>query len=381
MASLMFIASSTNDTAPYDFTWWSLPQLALGLVPIALRRVNMLAAVSLLIVATAFSAFTSWDFIAADGTAYLILTYTAAVHLTPRWSIVTGLIVWITATAWIFVVNGFWDPTSSAYAMVAVNWAMGITSYFIGWIVRYRKQRLHELTERTHIAEATQAALAEQAVGDERRRIARELHDVVAHHLAVIGVMAEGARRSFDSQPDKSKEALDTVSETAREALNQMRSLLTVLRSSEEPETQPLPTLDSIRSLVAQNREAGLPLKYTVKGDYFDLHQGASLAVYRIVQEALTNIIKHVGHNAQSEVILSYEPQQLSVRIINDVGDGAHSPQRAGGHGIIGMRERAHLYGGTLSAEVDDHGGFAVTATFPRAHAQDPATLAKAEQL
>ncbi|MFC4337546.1 sensor histidine kinase [Salininema proteolyticum] len=377
--AFVYVAAQNSDGA-LQFNNWTYLLVALGQSPIALRRVNLWAAVALLVVTTALAAFSPWPEIGAGGYPFLVLTYTAAAHLAPKRSLAASAVVWAAATVWILVEFQDW---SGLVGMLAVNYAMALTSYFIGWVVRSRKLRLIELSERASVAEATQEALASQAVGDERRRIARELHDVVAHHIAVIGVMAEGAKRTIDADPETAKGALDTIGDTSREALTQMRSLLTVLRTSEETETQPLPTLDSLRSLIAQTRDTGLPVTYTVRGDYFEIPYGVGLAVYRIVQEALTNIIKHAGYDAPAEVVLDYGSDRLTVVVVNQAPTPPvrRREQRPfgfqGGHGLIGMRERAQLYGGSLrNAELPD-GGYRVEARFPRSGSDRPVEIAR----
>nr|WP_277605714.1 sensor histidine kinase [Glycomyces sp. L485] len=241
--------------------------------------------------------------------------------------------------------------------------------------MRNRREKVEELSDRARIAEQSQEALAAQAVADEQRRIARELHDVVAHHISVIGVMSEGAKRVLRTDPDTAEEALTTVNQTARTALREMRDILTVLRQGQEDpgnaDLEPQPTVDSLRALVAQTKEAGLPVRYNVRGAEYPLPTGVSLAVYRIVQEALTNTIKHAGPKAKAGVVVDYGELQFSVSI-GDSGRGAPVMTGfSGGHGLIGMRERATLYGGTLQAGPQSGGGYLVEARFPKnAHLQ-----------
>src|SRR5690606_11832654 len=214
-------------------------------------------------------------------------------------------------------------------------------------------------------AEANQRALAEQAVADERRRIARELHDVVAHHVSVMGVLATGARRVLTRDPAAADEALTTIEETGRTALREMRRLLTVLRTEAEPaaELAPQPGLAGIEALVEQIREAGLPVTLRINGDEAPLDPGVALTVYRIVQEALTNTLKHAGE-ATARVRLDVDGSCLQLEV-SDTGRGPRPDGGRIGHGLLGMRERVALYGGTLRTGPRPGGGFRVSARIP----------------
>jgi signal transduction histidine kinase len=213
---------------------------------------------------------------------------------------------------------------------------------------------------------ANERALSSNAVADERRRIARELHDVVAHHISVIGVLSTGARRVLRRDPAAAEEALATIADTSRTTLREMRRLLDVLRSDEEPDAElaPQPGLAAIEALVEQVLQAGLPVRWEVLGEPVALEAGVALTVYRIVQEALTNALKHAG-TATARVSLSFEPAGLLVEVTDD-GRGPLPHFDAGvGHGLVGMRERVALYGGTLRTGHRPGGGFMVRAHIP----------------
>ncbi|MGW0768486.1 sensor histidine kinase [Streptomyces sp. NPDC002676] len=225
-------------------------------------------------------------------------------------------------------------------------------------------QRSAELTRRLR---AEQAERARQAVAEERGRIARELHDVVAHHMSVISVQAGLARFVFASDPAKARGALGTIADTSGEALEELRRMLQVLREEdpEAPERAPMPTLERLGELVDRVRAGGLPVELTVEGTARPLPPGVELCAYRVVQEALTNALKHAGR-ARARVELGYGTHDLTVRVTDD-GEGAiqaRVPTR-GGHGLIGMRERAKLYGGTISVGPRAEGGFEVHLTLP----------------
>ena len=202
---------------------------------------------------------------------------------------------------------------------------------------------------------------AQRAVDDERSRIARELHDVIAHSVSVMTVQAGAVRRLLKPDQEREREALLTVEETGRQALTEMRRLLGVLRQGDEKAAlAPQPGLATLDQLVAQVREAGLPVELRVEGEEIALPPGIDLSAYRIVQEALTNALKHAGP-ARAWVVVRYGADQVEVEVANDgVSNGG-----SGGYGLIGMRERAALYGGDLTAGPRDGGGFTISARLP----------------
>ncbi|MFF5447180.1 sensor histidine kinase [Streptomyces sp. NPDC012888] len=225
--------------------------------------------------------------------------------------------------------------------------------------------------------EATRVLLAERAVAEERRRIARELHDIVAHHITTMQLMAGGARANLAHDPGAAREALVTLEDSGRLALGEMRQLLDVLRAGEEPETAPpapQPGAGDLERIVAESRLAGMDTEFSVSGPPRPLPPTVGLTVFRVVQEALTNARKHAG-NAPSRVRLTYRPDEVAVEVRNECpGDGAgrRAPSRHGGYGLIGMRERVALHGGTLEAAHREDGGFLVAARLPVPAAAEP---------
>jgi signal transduction histidine kinase len=201
------------------------------------------------------------------------------------------------------------------------------------------------------------------AVAEERLRIARELHDVVAHAISVIVLQARGGRRSLAMDPDETRQALDTIEATGSEALAEMRRLLGMLRrDDEEIALAPQPSLRHLDSLASQVREAGLPVEVSIEGEPVELSPGVDVSAYRIVQEALTNALKHAGP-ATARVIVRYGDHHLELEIA-DTGVGANAGGEEG-HGLAGMRERVSLYGGNIDSGPRDGGGFAVKARLP----------------
>ena len=218
--------------------------------------------------------------------------------------------------------------------------------------------------ERVRIAEERarrSEELAERAVEDERNRIARELHDVIAHSVSVMTVQAGAVRRVLAPEQEREREALLTVEETGRQALTEMRRLLGVLRRSDEAAAlAPQPGLATLEHLVGQVREAGLPVAVTVEGEPIDLPPGVDLSAYRIVQEALTNALKHAGP-AHAWVCVRYGADQVEVEVAND----GRANGSGDGYGLIGMRERVALCGGDLTAGPRPGGGFTISARLP----------------
>jgi signal transduction histidine kinase len=217
---------------------------------------------------------------------------------------------------------------------------------------------------RAQIAERERDLVAREAVVEERARIARELHDVIAHHVSMIVLQAGAERRVLDSANDSTREVLETVERTGRSALTEMRRLLGMLRAETSEPLAPQPRLSDVPMLVTQLREAGLPVDLSVKGERRELPVGIELSAYRIVQEALTNALKHAG-DAKTSVNISYGADSLELEISDDGAGTAQPVTSGGGHGLVGMRERVALYGGRLDAGRQPGGGFAVRVLLP----------------
>ncbi|KDN77751.1 sensor histidine kinase [Streptomyces olindensis] len=246
-------------------------------------------------------------------------------------------------------------------------------AWVLGDSIRTRRAYFAQLEERAARLEKEREAQSKVAVAAERARIARELHDVVAHNVSVMVVQADGAAYVLDAAPDQAKKALETISSTGRQALAEMRRLLGVLRTGEHQEAGeyvPQPDVRQIEDLVEQCRGSGLPVDFKVEGTPRPLPSGVELTAYRIVQEALTNTRKHGGPNAGASVRLVYFDDGLGL-LVEDDGKGApHELYEEGGfdgqgHGLIGMRERVGMVGGTLDAGPRPGGGFRISALLP----------------
>lgn len=232
-----------------------------------------------------------------------------------------------------------------------------------GRALRYRREREGALERLAVDLDREQEEKAQAAVAEERIRIARELHDVVAHAISVIVLQARGGRRSLATDTRETRDALDTIEATGSAALAEMRRLLGMLRSDdEEIALAPQPSLRYLDALTRQVREAGLPVELSVEGDPVELPPGVDLSAYRIIQEALTNALKHAGP-ATARVVVRYGDNDLELEVADTgVGPGAGN---GAGHGLVGMRERVSLYGGKIEAGAQDGGGFAVRARLP----------------
>lgn len=240
------------------------------------------------------------------------------------------------------------------------------TSFFaiVGVVVMLLVRRVvGDRERRALLAERERDVLAREAVVEERARIARELHDVIAHHVSMI-VLQAGAERSVLGEENAStREVLETVEKSGRSALAEMRRLLEMLRGGEKEPLAPQPGLADVPTLISQLGEAGLLVELQVEGEACELPVGIELSAYRIVQEALTNALKHAG-DARARVNVRYGPDSLELEIADD---GAGEPSRApgGGHGLVGMRERVALYGGRFQANQAPGGGFVVRVALP----------------
>ncbi|WP_128433579.1 sensor histidine kinase [Streptomyces cyaneus] len=305
--------------------------------------------------------------------AFLVITYTVAVT-GARWASRLSLAVSLFAAP---LAQVRWpERDSSVLGTVALMIFMTVP-FVLAWVlgdsIRTRRAYYEQLEERATRLEKEREAQAKVAVAAERARIARELHDVVAHNVSVMVVQADGAAYVLDAAPDQAKKALETISSTGRQALAEMRRLLGVLRTGEHQEGGeyvPQPDVEQIDDLIQQCRTSGLPVDFKVEGTPRPLPSGVELTAYRIVQEALTNTRKHGGPNAGASVRLVYFDDGLGL-LVEDDGKGApHELYEEGGadgqgHGLIGMRERVGMVGGTLDAGPRPGGGFRISALLP----------------
>ncbi len=251
------------------------------------------------------------------------------------------------------------------------TWLPILAMVLVRGAVRGRQLRADALAARAELLEREHELRAHEAVAEERARIARELHDLVAHNVSVMVVQAGAERHALGPGQESTREALTSIEQAGRQALVEARRLLGMLRrKDDDSELEPQPSVDHIDVLVEQIERAGLPVTLAVEGERAPLPAGVDLCAYRIVQEGLTNALKHAGP-AHAEVVLRYAPRALDVEVRDD-GRGpahvnGHGDGDGAGHGLIGMRERVALYGGALETGARDGGGFAIHAHLPLA--------------
>jgi signal transduction histidine kinase len=251
---------------------------------------------------------------------------------------------------------------------IAVDYLVYATAWLLGDNVRVRRAYTAELEARLALFDRERAQSDLLAVSEERARIARELHDIVAHNVSVMVVQASAARRVLRSTPDEAARALEAITATGRQALGELRGMLGVLRSGDGSDVRnPQPSLDGLARLLEQVREVGLDVDLVVEGPRRALPPAIDLSAFRVIQEALTNTLKHAGQ-ARASVRVRYSDREVEVEVV-DNGRGAVGALHAGDHqpgqGLIGMRERVALFNGQLSVGPRPTGGYAVKARFP----------------
>ena len=307
--------------------------------------------------------------------ALLVALYTVAAYEPGRRVLLAGA---ITEAGAVLVATHARDPLP-VWALLS---GLVVAAALLGYYARTRRAYLAALHDRAERLERERDQQAQLAAAAERVRIAREVHDIVAHNIAVMIALADGAAYTAEANPPQAASIMGQVSATGRSALTEMRRLLGVLREPAAPGHAPQPSLDDVDDLIAGVRAAGLPTRLTVTGEPFPLPPSAQLALYRTVQEALTNTLKHAP-GAQAEVRLAYRPGAVELEITDD-GRPAAVPQPqltatrdgggpsggptggpGGGHGIAGMRERAAVFGGQVSAGPRPGGGWQVRTVLP----------------
>lgn len=362
----------TSNASPVPLAL-SLTFGALAIVPLAWRRKAPL----LVLGVTGMATFALIVVKGTPGSAAfgpLIALYTVASRSERRVSLVAGIVSLVTGIATLVAVTTGMTLTPHhrpIWATVAFPAVVITAAWLIGDNLRVRRAYVVELEAKAMRADAERAAEMLRAASDERSRIARELHDVVAHHVSVIAVQAGAARMLSEmggSEVD-ARRALAAVEASAREALGELRRLLGVLRHDEGvgPDLAPQPGLGQLPKLVNDVRKAGLPVEMNVIGEAVALPPALDLSAYRIVQEALTNVLKHEGP-VPTSVIVRYLPAGLEIDVI-DSAPPRPQVERSSGRGLIGMQERVAMFGGQLRAGPGASGGFEVHASMPLSQA------------
>jgi signal transduction histidine kinase len=294
------------------------------------------------------------------GLAVLVYVYTVASRC-PRRVSLAGLAATVAMLLAVFLVR---PRAIGDRGTVVIDCLIVAAAWWLGDGTRRRQEAIRAARERAAELERAREELARRAVVEERLRIARELHDVVAHSMSIIAVQSGVGAHVLDSQPEEARRALTAIEVTSRQALTEMRRLLGVLRQETEPSGSlaPVPGLAEVDALAAEVARAGARVEVRIEGTRPELPLGLDLSAYRIVQEALTNVVRHAGP-ATARVRIRYAPDSVDVEVVDDGRGG--NPRPGDGHGIAGMRERAALYCGTLHAGPRPGGGFRVAARLP----------------
>ncbi|MFF5981316.1 sensor histidine kinase [Streptomyces olindensis] len=333
-----------------DVPGWLLLALSLGLsLPLLWRRTHPGA---VLAVMAPFALVNAWTGAALQAALLqLVLVYHLALRRALRhlwWA--TALVIAPAVVSALRHGEGSWDQQIGSQLMSTTVAAL------IGVTVRTRRNYTEALEDRARRLERERDQQARLATAAERARIAREMHDIIGHNLSVITGLADGGRYAAAKSPERAAQALDAIATTSRQALTELRRLLDVLGEEEKQQADltPQPGLTDLDQLLDGVRSAGLTIHTTTHGSP-TLPAGRQLTVYRVIQEALTNTLKHGGPDTTAEIELSYEERGAVTVTITDTGDGSHPQSPAGGRGLPGMRERTALYGGTLEAGPRPH--------------------------
>lgn len=364
VAALVIVIGQTGDDNGFranDILGTAL--VLLQTLPLAVRRVAPLGVLVVISAAIDAHAAIGYEIVQFGTFSSLVALYGAASLTDSRRGTLAALIT-AAALATFFATNRE-EFTWVDVAATSGTWAM---AWFLGIYVRSRGEQAEAAGERATWLERDRDVRAREAVADERARIARELHDIVGHALNLVVIQAAGAQRVIESRPQLARESLASIESAGRQALSDMERMLGILRATEEGRQalSPQPGLRQVDSLAAQVSEAGLPVEVTVEGSPLDLPASVDLSAYRIVQEALTNSLKHSGAS-RARVAIRYGPNGLDLEVTDD-GRGSSGRAPSGderGRGLVGMRERVALFGGELSVGPMPQGGYRVQARLP----------------
>ena len=290
--------------------------------------------------------------------AVIVASYSTGAHLDLRRSLV-GFVLIVAGIATVCAIK---SPKDIFFPVVF----FGIVPWAVGRVLRTQTALARELTEKAEHEQIARDEEEARATAAERARVARELHDVLAHNLSVMVIQASAARRIAGRDPAAATEAAGLIGRTGREALGELRFLFGPVRHQDGDELGAAPGLASLDQLISRAHRAGLPVEARIEGTPIELSPGADLAAYRVIQEALTNTLRHAG-GSRATVLVRYGPQEVVVEVLDD-GAGHTTngkPTEGGGHGLMGMRERVALYGGEVRTARRTNGGFAVWARLP----------------
>jgi signal transduction histidine kinase len=357
---LVDLASPTDATGVRPTDPLAVLLSLLQTLPLAFRRQAPL--LSFILIVVGVCSYYALGYEVTDGTlATFVGVYTVAAYEDRRKSLLgLGLLAFGMTWYWLTRAEPF-DPTTPIWIAI-----LGLLSWGLGEFVRTRRvytAQVEALAERLDRARALEAR---QAAWQERARLARELHDVIGHTVNVMVIQAGAGRRTLASDRGLAERAFQTIESTGREALEELDRMLGILRTEEdEPELPPQPGLEQLRTLAGRFEDAGLPVELTIEGDEVPLPRSLDQSAYRIIQEALTNALRHAGDTI-AHVAVRYRNDRLELEVANDgPGDRRPPDHEGGGRGLIGIRERVALFGGDLEAGPRAGGGFVVRCRFP----------------
>jgi signal transduction histidine kinase len=343
-----------------------LPGVILGILQVLpVIFVRKMPLLSLSIIFAAFVTHSAFDhqvlWVAQFST--LISLFILTGQSSDRTSIIAGVMSFVV----IVVVFGIMrEDVDAAIALILLF----IAVWTVGNVVKSRHMRLEAAGQVIADLPDEQGRVSQEAIRGERTRIARELHDVLGHTLNLVVIQAGAAQRIYESSPEKALEAVKSIESTSRQALSDVDRMLGILRDPDEaanpaPSLEARPSLSRINNLISELKSAGQPLELVLTGEVTTLLASTDLTAYRVVQEALTNVMTHAS-GSKAKVEIDYAENQLEVTIINDgAGMDTLAGRKSGGRGIVGMRERTSLFGGKFEAGSTDDGGWRVNATFP----------------
>lgn len=360
----LFVAYRVADREGEKVAIGAIGLLVVQSLALSFRRQWPMAVYSVVGIGTVAYAWLGFP-VSVSGIGVLLAIYTVAAHLPLREAVVAAVIYVVGMASSLIGFSQGSDVTADIlFADFLVNLLALVLAWTVGVTLRTRRAYVVALEARAELLEREREDNARLAVALERGRIAREMHDVVAHNVSVVVVQAVAAERLVETDPERARQAMRDVATTGRQALTEMRRLLGVLRDeSAADDMVPQPGVGELRALAATIEDAGMPVELSIQGEERPLPASAALSAYRIVQEALTNSLRHAGP-ARARVILRYLPDVLEVHV-SDNGSGGPQASEGEGHGLIGMRERVALFGGELEAGPRPEGGFAVVARIP----------------
>ncbi len=359
VAALISLGGDIAGTSsPRTVGWVGYLLVVLGVAPYYVRRrwpLPVLVAAAAPVVAMTALGVTP----GVLGAGMFIACYTVG-----AWSSRPALVAGAVLVATMLVAIHLAWPDRLSYLQLVENIVLFTTSFVLGEATRARREASALAAARAELLELHQEELARQRVTDERLRLARELHDVVAHSLGVIAVQAGVGAHVMDAEPDEARHALEAIAETSRESLTEVRALLGVLRG-DEVDYAPQPGLADLDALIDRTRRAGVAVDCRRDGAGGTLPEGLDRAAYAVLQEALTNVVRHAP-GARAEVLVESGPERLVLEVVDDGGSAGMATPSEGGSGLAGMRERVRVWGGQVETGPRPGGGFGVHVVLPR---------------